>query len=408
MRPRLQQGQILKHGSNWVLRFREERVINGLTKRVRSAEILAPFSDFPERPTPAIIAQVRERYAERIQKLLAPGNKDAAPAAGVCTLAEFIQHNYFTRLEWRMNVPAPNELHIEPSTVKGYRHIYKKHVQGKPIAGLKLRNVTPRDAQRFLESLDQNLSHQTHMRIKNFLSGVFTWAISDNAFKDANPMDTAKAGGRTKKRTTNLTKRERKIQASNEHAYTLEEVADMLDKLPEPARTICATAAFTGLTRSELRGLKWEDFDGENINVTRKVWNQHVGEPKTEARGAKVFVIPVLRKILAKYKAAFPPLGDGWIFRGEKQLRPLNLDNLSRRDMPVYISGAWFGWHAFRRGLGTRLNEANVDDKVIQSILRHANISTTQAFYILPSRASAEAGLKKLDKTLRTKYGIKG
>ena len=80
----------------------------------------------------------------------------------------------------------------------------------------------------------------------------------------------------------------------------------MLDKLPEPARTICATAAFTGLTRSELRGLKWEDFDGENINVTRKVWNQHVGEPKTEARGAKVFVIPVLRKILAKYKAAFP------------------------------------------------------------------------------------------------------
>ena len=137
MRPRLQQGQILKHGSNWVLRFREERVINGLIKRVRSAEILAPFSDFPERPTPAIIAQVRERYAERIQKLLAPGNKDAAPAAGVCTLAEFIQHNYFTRLEWRMNVPAPNELHIEPSTVKGYRHIYKKHVQGKPIAGLK-------------------------------------------------------------------------------------------------------------------------------------------------------------------------------------------------------------------------------------------------------------------------------
>ena len=137
--------------------------------------------------------------------------------------------------------------------------------------------MTPRDAQRFLESLDQNLSHQTHMRIKNFLSGVFTWAISDNAFKDANPMDTAKAGGRTKKRTTNLTKRERKIQASNEHAYTLEEVADMLDKLPEPARTICAIAAFTGLTRSELRGLKWEDFDGENINVTRKVWNQHVG-----------------------------------------------------------------------------------------------------------------------------------
>ena len=158
MRPRLQQGQILKHGSNWVLRFREERTVDGVIKRVRSAEILAPFSDFPERPTPAIIAQVRERYAERIQKLLAPGNKDTAPAAGVCTLAEFIQHNYFTRLEWRMNVPAPNELHIEPSTIKSYRDIFKLHVLPRPISALKLRNVTPRDAQRFLESLDQNLS----------------------------------------------------------------------------------------------------------------------------------------------------------------------------------------------------------------------------------------------------------
>ena len=44
--------------------------------------------------------------------------------------------------------------------------------------------------------------------------------------------------------------------------------------------------------------------------------------------------------------------------RGEKLMRPLDLDNLSRRDIPQYINGAWFGWHAFRRGLGTRLNEA--------------------------------------------------
>jgi hypothetical protein len=32
----------------------------------------------------------------------------------------------------------------------------------------------------------------------------------------------------------------------------------MLDKLPEPARTVCAVAEFTGLTRSELKGLKVE------------------------------------------------------------------------------------------------------------------------------------------------------
>jgi len=95
-------------------------------------------------------------------------------------------------------------------------------------------------------------------------------------------------------------------------------------------------------------------------------------------------VIPLLRKILAKYKKEFPPGEEDWIFRGEKFLRPLDLDNLSRREIPQYIN-----------------------DKDIQSILRHADVSTTQAFYILPNRERAEAGLKKLDKTLRTKYGIK-
>jgi integrase len=153
--------------------------------------------------------------------------------------------------------------------------------------------------------------------------------------------------------------------------------------------------------------LKWDDYDGESIQVQRKKWREHIGAPKTDARGAKVYVIPLLRKILAKYKSAFPPIGDRWVFRGEKMLRPLDLDNCSRRDIPQFINGAWFGWHAFRRGPGTRLNEAGVDDKDIQSILRHADVSTTMAYYILPNHQRAEAGLKKLDKTLRTKYGIK-
>src|SRR5882724_11277241 len=182
----------------------------------------------------------------------------------------------------------------------------------------------------------------------------------------------------------------------------------MMDKLPEPARIVCAVAAFTGLSRSELRGLKWDDYDGENINVKRKIWENHIGGTKTEAREASVPVVPMLQKMLAKYKKEFPKLGDGWMFRGERLLRPLNLDNLSRREIPQHINGAWFGWHAFRRGLGTRLNEMGVDDKEIQSILRHADISTTQAFYILPNVERAKAGLKKLDKTLRTKYGIRG
>ncbi len=40
-------------------------------------------------------------------------------------------------------------------------------------------------------------------------------------------------------------------------AYTLEVIQDMLEKIPEPAKTVCATAAFTGLSASDLRSLRW-------------------------------------------------------------------------------------------------------------------------------------------------------
>jgi integrase len=227
-------------------------------------------------------------------------------------------------------------------------------------------------------------------------------------------MEATKAGGWTKVSAAPAPKseRERKIRESNRHAYTLEEVAEMLDKLPEPARTVCAVAAFTGLSRSELRGLKWTDFDGESIKVQRKVWagdgnGMHIGATKTDAREAAVTVVPVLQKILAKYKKEFPVAGDGWIFRGEKLLRPLDLDNVSRRDIPQFINGAWHGWHAFRRGLGTRLNEAGVPDKDIQLILRHADVSTTTAYYILPNVERAKVGMKKFGAMAQKKYGIK-
>jgi len=40
-------------------------------------------------------------------------------------------------------------------------------------------------------------------------------------------------------------------------AYSLEEIKQMLEVLPEPAATITAVAAFTGVRKSELRGFLW-------------------------------------------------------------------------------------------------------------------------------------------------------
>lgn len=61
-------------------------------------------------------------------------------------------------------------------------------------------------------------------------------------------------------------------------------------------------------------------------------------------------------------------------------------------------SPRWFGWHAFRRGLGTNLKRLGVDLKTIQDILRHAHISTTADIYVKEVPEDAVAAMQLLEK----------
>ena len=235
-RPRYQRGQICHKGSFWVLRYHEDREEDGITKRVRTTSPLALYSDYPYKGTEADLNRLRDMFQDKIASILAPLNREAPIAKSGFTLGQFIEQSYFPRLDYRLTVAADNELHIEPSTVKGYKDIWESHVKDNGISKIPIRIFTARDARTFLESLPHELSHNTHMRIKAFLSGVFSWAIADSAFEWANPFDNQKAGGR-KKGEVNLEgltegqkRRREKIKASHEHAYTLEEVAEMMDK----------------------------------------------------------------------------------------------------------------------------------------------------------------------------------
>jgi|HubBroStandDraft_6_1064221.scaffolds.fasta_scaffold247738_2 integrase len=281
------------------------------------------------------------------------------------------------------------EFHLEPSTVKGYRDIWKFHGKGKPIATIRVRDFHTAHAQGFLMGLDQSLSHQTHLRIKAFLSGVFSRAKQVGAIIGVNPMDNTKAGG-TKKKFRGV-------------AYTLDVIQDMLERLPDPARTACATAAFTGLSASELRGLRWTDYDGRRLTVRQKVWRRHIGQPKTEAREGAVPVIPALRKIVDDYRESFPKKSD-FIFRGSKMGFALNLDNVSRRVITPILGKEWAGWHSFRRGLGTRLFYLGTDARTVHMILRHANVSTTMAHYIIPDPAEAQSAMERFGRVLDSKW----
>jgi integrase len=57
----------------------------------------------------------------------------------------------------------------------------------------------------------------------------------------------------------------------------------------------------------------------------------------------------------------------------------------------------WHGWHAARRGSGSKLYRLGVPEIVIQHILRHANVSTTASYYIKSAAGDVKSAMEKLE-----------
>lgn len=188
--------------------------------------------------------------------------------------------------------------------------------------------------------------------------------------------------------------------AGDTQAYTLEEIRRGLSVLPEPAATIVATAAHTGVRKGELRGLRWEHFDGEQICVSHSIWRGHVQLPKTKCSMA---AIPVISALAARLEAHRKQQGypeNGLIFSNEEN-KPMNLHKLAVNVIrPAFLNAGlkWHGWHAFRRGLATNLHRLGVPDKTIQAILRHSNVAVTQACYIKTAHTDAVKAMRSLDR----------
>jgi integrase len=364
----MQRGQIFKKGRRWYVRFYRDEIKDGKIVRQRVCQKLASCDD--EHRT---VASVRSIANE----ILFPLNAGRLRAESAQTVSQFIETMYFPYIQE----------HKRPSTRKGYTDLYHDHLKAR-ISTIRLRDFRTIDGERTLSVIahDTKLSHRSLLHIKSFLSGVFTYGKRIGVLDGVNPIrDVSVPRGMRGKET---------------YAYSLEEIQKMIPVLPEPARTIVAVAAFTGLRVSELRGLQWNDFTGDELRVTRTVWRTHIGEPKTHASVAPVPVLPVLCKILGEHRKRDGRAG--YIFAGPSG-RPLDIESLATRVIRPALLGSdikWHGWHAFRRGLATNLYRTGVSPRTIQAILRHSNVSTTLAFYVKTSGADAVAAMERLEREM--------
>jgi integrase len=325
-----------------------------------------------------------------VSKRLAPINNEYPSVSSVWPLADPIiaQETHGGAAEGSLLVEDFVERFflpfVQPRKTASTTHFYKATIKRNvlPVIGqLRLRDVQTSHVQHLLDATD--LSHGSLLRIKSATSAIFSHARRLGFIVGPNPAQGARAEGRR--------------SDFEGHAYSVSELELFLKKLPEPARTVCATAAFTGLRQSELRGLKWEDYNGEELMVRRSVWRTAIGSTKTPESKSSVPVIQPLRKMLNLHRQRSSD--DGWVFSGEKMGRPLNLANLARRVIIPAVGDLWHGWHSFRRGLATTLFDLGVDPEVASKILRHADSAVTRRHYIvLDSRKQGRKAMRKLER----------
>jgi integrase len=175
------------------------------------------------------------------------------------------------------------------------------------------------------------------------------------------------------------------------------EVQSLLAELENPFRVMVLLDVTTGLRRSELFALKWNDIDFSNLIVAieRSIFHGVVGECKTVTSRRP---LPLSLNVAAElwlWKEATPyNEPHDWVFasprrKGKHPLRPDVV--LTKKVRPAAERAGIrkrIGWHTFRHTYSSTLIANGENVKVVQELMRHASSRFTLEVY---TQAKAQA-----------------
>lgn len=316
---------------------------------------------------------------------------------------------------------------LKENTFQNYIYMYEQFVRDD-IGLYKIGNLKRSDIRRFYNRLidERALKIATVDNIHTVLHQVIDIAVEDGYLRN-NISDNAL---KELKQSRNLFTEKRK-------ALTLQEQEIFLNFLKSNAMynhwyPIFALMLGTGLRVGEATGLTWNDIDFENntlsVNHTLVYFNHAKGgcyfgvnTPKTRAGERTVPLIESVKEAILQEKEYQATVGikcnvriDGYTdfifvnrFGNTQHQGTLNkalrriirdcnqeiLDNAKDNENVVLLPK--FSCHTLRHTFTTRLCESGINIKVIQSVLGHADISTTLDIY-----ADVTKDLKKAEMQL--------
>jgi len=361
-RRRYQKPAPKKRGANWSILVREDLVANGQRIRKVRRIILGP-------------ATLTKPEVERLRDEYLAGVND--PISGIGSAHLFRD---FVRTYERDVLPT-----LASTSQERSRSVLKNHL--KPEFGsLMLRDITLEPLQGYFMRLQQTkLSFESIDKIRDVLSAVLRTAVEYGRLNN-NPAEKVRL--------------KRRRPRGPKPFLRIEQFYLLLEAMAEPYASMVYVAVFTALRVSELAGLRWRNVHATSITIEERYSRGDWDQPKSESSRATIPVdshviqrMQRLKSLIVTVRAGratrrYPAVkSDGpedLVFQSVAKGAPMRDNNILARHMKPAARKLGINrvnWQVLRRSCATWLQQAGVDVKDAQGIMRHSRASTTQDVY---------------------------
>lgn len=353
-----------REGQWWYLLYRQDEIVKGRRQRKKVRVKLAPAT-MPER-------EVQKLAAEYLR----PMNQGLQSLGSATLFMDFLEDTYRPAI-----MPT-----LAASTQERYESALKVHLV-PTFGAMPMRDITPLVVQRYMAAFRAGtLSHESVDKIRDVLAAVLG-AATKYGLLVKNPVKGVRLPPPKKRR-------------SAKPFLTPEQLALLIDSMPEPYASMVFTAGYTGLRPSEVIGLRWGDIGEDSIRVDERYWRGDWSIPKSEASAA---TIPVRREVIERfhrlrvltvevragravrhYRVVKFDGPEDLVFQSLKDGGPMRDNNvLTRHIKPAArkLGIGWANWQVLRRSFATMLKQAGADVKDAQALMRHSRASTTLDIY---------------------------
>ena len=378
-RRRYQKPTPKRRGKQWTILVREDVVKDGQRKRKTRRIPLGPSV-----LTRAEAERLRDDY-------LANLNQASVGIGGAILFRDFV------RIYERDVVPT-----LASPTRSRTHSVLRAHLN--PTFGdLMLREITLEGLQGYFGRLQGGA--ESVDKVRDVLSAVLRTAV-DYGRLNTNPAEKI----RLKKRKLNQPK----------PFIRVDQFYALLELLAEPYGTMTYVGVFTGLRVSELAGLRWRNLGADSITVEQRFCRGDWDQPKSEASQATIAVDThvleriqklklvdiVIRAGLAcrRYKAVKSDKPCDLVFQSPVKGAPMRDNNVLVRHLKPAareLGIGWVNWQVLRRSYATWLDQAQVNVKDAQGLMRHSRASTTQDVYQQVVPESQRKAARKLTAFVR-------